>query len=143
MYLRIMGKVSPECNLSFEDLQKLPQVEDVSKQVEGRQGAAVRLRSLLEGAQPQPAATHATLASDDGSFRASVPLTDVLDALLVYRLGDQPLPEHLGGPIRFLIPDAAACHTGGADVCANVKHLASIELTAGEQPDSRGETAHG
>lgn len=142
MSLRIMGNVSPDCKLSFEDLQTFPQVEDVSREVEGRQGSAVRLRNVLEQAGYDQAATHATLESNDG-FKASVPLEDVLDALLVYRIGDKPLPPELGGPIRFLIPDAAACHTGGADTCANVKHVASIKLTIGEEPDSRSETAHG
>jgi DMSO/TMAO reductase YedYZ molybdopterin-dependent catalytic subunit len=142
MAVSILGEVMRICTLDFGDLRAMPQVEDVDKQVKGRLGSAVRMRELLERAGRKSGATHATLASSDGSFTASVPINDVLDALLVYRIGDEPLPIHLGGPIRFLIPDAAPCHSGGADVCANVKSLASITLTQGEQPDSRADKPH-
>ncbi|MBK8207988.1 MAG: molybdopterin-dependent oxidoreductase [Planctomycetes bacterium] len=139
MTITVSGEVERLCAFGYEALRQLPQVEDVSREVEGRQGAAVRLREVLARAVAKPGATHATLASSDGEFTASVPLDEIQDALLVYRLNDQPLPAHLGGPVRFLIPDAKACHSGGADTCANVKFLASIVLTNGEQPDSRAE----
>ncbi|MBX3460007.1 MAG: molybdopterin-dependent oxidoreductase [Planctomycetes bacterium] len=135
----IAGLVGHPVTLSFEQLATLPQIEDVGRLVPGRKGAAVRLHDVLAGARPDTAATHATLASSDGDFTASVPLDEIGNALLVYRLGDQPLPESLGGPVRFLIPDAKACHSGGADTCANVKFLGSITLTAGGRPDTRDE----
>lgn len=137
--MHIAGLVQRPVSLSFEQLAALPQIEDVGTLVPGRKGAAVRLRDVLAGADPDRAATHATLASSDGEFTASVPLDEIRDALLVYRHGDHPLPESLGGPVRFLVPDAKACHSGGADTCANVKFLGSITLTAGLQPDSRAE----
>ena len=146
MSLTITGEVNSEKSFLFNDLAAMPeQVEDVSQEVEGRQGRGVRLRALIDQAGRKPDADHATLASTDGKFTASVPLDDILDAILVYQLNGEPLPEQYGGPVRFLIPDAAACHTGGADTCANVKFLGRIELTKGKVEDSRdrmGETPH-
>ncbi|MCA8916011.1 MAG: molybdopterin-dependent oxidoreductase [Planctomycetes bacterium] len=147
MSLTISGEVENQKSFAYADLKAMPnQVEDVAKEVEGRQGHGVRLRGLIDKAGRKDGATHATLASTDGKFTASVPLDDILDALLVYELDGKPLPEQYGGPIRFLIPDAAACHTGGADTCANVKFLGRIELTRGKVEDSRDkmdETPHG
>lgn len=147
MTLTISGEVESQKSFAYSDLKSLPhQVADVSREVEGRTGHGVRLRGLIDAAGRNPGATHATLASSDGEFTASVPLDDILDAVLVYELNGEPLPAQFGGPIRFLIPDAAACHTGGADTCANVKFLASIELTTAKVEDSRdkkGETEHG
>ena len=37
-----------------------------------------------------------------------------------------PLPEEKGGPVRFLIPNPAACGTAEVDTCANVKWLNSM-----------------
>jgi DMSO/TMAO reductase YedYZ molybdopterin-dependent catalytic subunit len=146
MSLTITGEVNSDRTFLYKDLAALPnQVEDVSREVEGRQGRGVRLRSLIDQAGCKDGADHATLASTDGEFTASVPLDDILDAILVYQLNGEPLPEQYGGPIRFLSPDAAACHTGGADTCANVKFLGRIELTRGKVEDSRdkkGETGH-
>jgi DMSO/TMAO reductase YedYZ molybdopterin-dependent catalytic subunit len=147
MTLTIAGEVNKSKTFAYADLKKLPaQVADVSAEVAGREGAGVRLRSLIEAAGRKADAKYATLTSTDGKFTASVPLDDVLDAVLVYQLQGQPLPARLGGPIRFLIPDAAPCHAGGADVCANVKFLGRIELTRDKVEDSRdrkGETEHG
>lgn len=146
MSLTITGEVNAEKTFLFKDLAALPdQVDDVSREVEGRKGHGVRLRALIDKAGRKPEADHATLASTDGEFTASVPLDDILDAILVYQLNGEPLPEQFGGPVRFLIPDARACHTGGADTCANVKFLGRIELTKGKVEDSRdrkGETPH-
>ena len=163
MSLTVYGQVEREKSFGYAELKSLPnQVEDVNREVEGRQGRGVRLRSLIEAAGRKAGATHATLASSDDKFTASVPLDDILDAVLVYELKGEPLPAQLGGPIRFLIPDAAACHSGGAfreagldlrnacvsqrSTCANVKFLSRIELTQGKVEDSRDKknaTPHG
>ena len=114
--------------------------------VEGAGGFVQHQQFGFDDERPRQGDALLTLASTDGKFTASVPLDDILDALLVYELDGKPLPEQYGGPIRFLIPDAAACHTGGADTCANVKFLGRIELTRGKVEDSRDkmdETPHG
>ena len=43
----------------------------------------------------------------------------------------------VGGPVRFFIPDHAACHVAEVDECANVKFVDRIELTHGRGFDNR------
>jgi DMSO/TMAO reductase YedYZ molybdopterin-dependent catalytic subunit len=96
------------------------------------------LTSLLEAVQPHPEATHITVECSDGSFSASVPLAAVVaSGVVLYRLGWQALPEQQGGPFGFLITDAQACATGGADLCANVKFVGRIALTTAPGRDTR------
>lgn len=141
--INIQGDVQHPTILTFDDLRALPQIDDVSELVDGRQGTAVRLVDALAVVKPTDKAVFATLESGDGTFSASVELDALQHALLVYRDQDAALPESLGGPVRFLIPDAEACHTGGADSCANVKQLATITLSETAGRDTRGtETPH-
>ncbi len=96
------------------------------------------LRSLIERAGSTPSATHVTLHASSDGFAASVPIADVVDrALIVYRLEGEPLPGDKGGPVRFLIPNAAACKTAELDTCANVKFVDRIELCVGKGDDTR------
>lgn len=136
--LEVKGEVTNALDLDFDALAKLPgQIPDISSMVPDRQGGAVPLASVLEAAGVNASAKYATLKSSDGRFAASVPLDGVQSALLLYRDGDAPLPDKFGGPIRFLVPDAAACKTAEVDACANVKFLASIELSAEAGEDTR------
>jgi DMSO/TMAO reductase YedYZ molybdopterin-dependent catalytic subunit len=137
--LEICGDVREPGRFDFAALTRLPgQIDDVATLVPGRSGGAVRLVSLLDAVQPWPEATHITVESNDGSFSASVPLAAVIDsAVVLYRLGARALPEQQGGPFRFLITDAQACATGGADLCANVKFVRRIALSAGPGRDTR------
>lgn len=137
--LHIDGEVQTPCAFDFSDMTSLPnQIADVAALMPGRQGAAVRLRTLLETAGLGPRATYITLHATDGDYAASVPLDAVADrAILVYRVDDGPLPESQGGPVRFLIPDVNACGIGEVDACATVKHLSRIEVTHGPGKDTR------
>jgi DMSO/TMAO reductase YedYZ molybdopterin-dependent catalytic subunit len=137
--LEICGQVQTPVKFDVEALTHLPgQIEDVAVLVPGRTGGGVRLASLLDVVQPQPQVTHLTIESTDGSFSASVPLAAVVDsAVVLYRLGDQALPEQQGGPFRFLITDAQVCASGAADLCANVKFVGRIALSAGPGRDTR------
>ena len=58
-------------------------------------------------------------------------------ASVIYELDGEPLPISAGGPIRFYIPDHAACHTAEVDECANVKFVDLIELSTGKGLDTR------
>ena len=58
-------------------------------------------------------------------------------AIVIYRLEGQPLPSSAGGPLRFYIPDFAACHTSEIDECANVKFVDRMEFTATPGQDNR------
>ena len=119
----------------FAELSAFPmaqQVPDVSERVPGREGRAVRLDALIQRCQPQGGATHVQVGSGDGDFTSSVTLEEARQGLLLYALDGAPLPADKGGPFRLLIP-------GGSDKCANVKHVARIELTA----ESGDKTASG
>jgi hypothetical protein len=141
MSLRVEGAVANPRSIEADDLAGLPaQVEDVSRHVAGREGLAVRLGALLALAEPLPEADYLTVIADDGRFMASVPLDAVADALLVYRLGNGPLPREKGGPLRLLIPDAARCGTSEIDDCANVKYVAVLRVEIGRGTDTRPTT---
>jgi DMSO/TMAO reductase YedYZ molybdopterin-dependent catalytic subunit len=139
--LTLDGDVASPATLSFADLAALEasfQVVDVSRLDPKRRGDAVRLAGLLERVKPKPSARYLTLHASKDDFHASIPLDAVrASAILIYRLDGQPLPESAGGPIRFFIPDFAACHTAEIDECANVKFVDRIELTAEKGFDNR------
>jgi DMSO/TMAO reductase YedYZ molybdopterin-dependent catalytic subunit len=82
-----------------------------------------------------------TLHADRDDFHVSVRL-EALEGqgIVVYKVGADPLGAEHGGPIRLIIRDPAACHTGELDDCANVKYLSRIELTEGRGRDTRPET---
>lgn len=136
--LRIEGEVQHARTLSFADLAALPeQVADVGDLIPGREGGGVRLRSILEVVGTLPAATYLTVVSSDEKFSASVPLDAVQDAIVAYRLGDEPLPQKKGGPIRFFIPNVEECAIGGVDACANVKFVGLMRLSCSPEKDTR------
>jgi DMSO/TMAO reductase YedYZ molybdopterin-dependent catalytic subunit len=137
--LEVCGQVQRPGAFDFEALAQLSgQIEGISALVPGRSGGGVRLASLLAAVRPRPEATHLTVESGDGSFSASVPLSAVVGSgVVLYRLGSQALPAQQGGPFRFLITDAQTCATGGADLCANVKFVGRMVLSAGPGRDTR------
>ena len=139
--VQVTGLVEQSLTLDYESLAALPdQIADISTLAEERQGGAVPLASVIRKARATGDARYITLYAE-GDYSASVPLEAVLDqAVLFYRLGDNPLPAGMGGPVRFFIPDVAACHTADVDTCANVKYVQRIELSAEPGVDSRPKT---
>jgi DMSO/TMAO reductase YedYZ molybdopterin-dependent catalytic subunit len=139
--LRIEGAVERPIGVTFEDLTGMPegaQVVDVSRFQPTRRGDAVTLETLLRLAGPRPEATHLTLHADRDDFHVSIPLVAIREqGLVVYKVGPDRLGFEQGGPIRLLIRDPSACHTGELDECANVKYLSRIELTAARGRDTR------
>jgi DMSO/TMAO reductase YedYZ molybdopterin-dependent catalytic subunit len=139
--LAITGECDNPRSLHFKDLAGIPaehQVLDVSRIVPGRKGDAVTLAGILNLVRVKPTAKYLSLHSSTDNFHASIPLASVEEkALVIYRLDGQPLPTTNGGPVRFFIPDFAACHTHEIDECANVKFVDSLELTAGKGFDNR------
>ena len=139
--LSVGGEVEKPCTLTFDDLAAIPsehQIVDVSRIVAGRKGDAVKFGGVLELVRPKASAKYLGLHSSADDFHASIPLEAVTDrALVIYRLDGQPLPTKAGGPVRFFIPDFAACHTDEIDECANVKFVDRIEFTAEKGFDNR------
>jgi DMSO/TMAO reductase YedYZ molybdopterin-dependent catalytic subunit len=139
--LTIDGDVESPVTLSFDDLADMPdaiQVLDVSRIDAKRAGDAVTLLGLLERARPKAIAKYLTLHASADDFHASIPLDVVRErAIVIYRLNGEPLPAKAGGPLRFYIPDFAACHTSEIDECANVKFVDRIELSATPGKDNR------
>jgi len=139
--LAVDGEVNHELALTFEDLvafEEAVQVRGVSGSPSKWVGDGVTLESLLSRVEPTSAATYLTLHAAADDFAASLPLEAVRgEAVVVYCSDGGPLSLAKGGPLRFLIPDPAACHTDELDDCANVKFLDRIELTAGRGRDTR------
>ncbi|HEV3024104.1 MAG TPA: molybdopterin-dependent oxidoreductase [Pirellulales bacterium] len=137
----IDGEVERPLALTFADLAAFDaehQVPDVSRLDPKRAGDAVRLAAVLQRAGVKPAAKFLTLHSSTDDFHASIPLDAVRDrAVLIYRLAGGDLPVRSGGPLRFFIPDFAACRTEEVDECANVKFVDRIELSRERGRDNR------
>ena len=139
--LRIDGEVAAPQALDFEDLAGMDaslQVTGVTRPDGKALGDAILLKGLLQQLGAKSSAQYIGLHSSSDDFHASIPLEPVREkALLVYRLDGQPLDHQQGGPLRFYIPDHAACHTDDIDECANVKFIDHIELTATKGFDNR------
>ena len=141
--LRIDGEVEKATDLTFADLEAVDdsqRITDVSQFDPKRKGDAIKLTGLLELAGVKPTAKYIGLHGTLDNFHASIPLAPVRDtAFLIYRLDGGPLDVKSGGPIRFYIPDHAACHTDEIDECANVKFVDHIEFTVEKGFDNRPE----
>lgn len=112
------GQLSVPRTFSFAELRTLPaQVIERSMLLGGRAIAGVRIGAILGELGVKPWTRFAVVRAEDG-YAANIPLELVHDCLLVFAVGNAPLPVELGGPFRFL--------TRGADRCSNVKHVAAI-----------------
>lgn len=121
--LTVDGRVRHPLRLSYADLSaSAGQVPDVSVVDPGRQGAGVRVGPLVISAEPHPSADRITFHSSDEGFSATVGIEEaVARGILIYRLGDGPLPDRAGGPVRLTLP-------GTEDACSNVKRVVRIEV---------------
>ena len=114
------------------------QIPDISRLDPKRKGRAVRLAGVLALVGVKPAAKYLTLHATADDFHASVPLEVVRErGILIYEVDGEPLPVSAGGPVRFYIPDYAACHSAEVDECANVKFVDRLELSAQPGRDNR------
>jgi DMSO/TMAO reductase YedYZ molybdopterin-dependent catalytic subunit len=142
--LKIDGAVEHSLALEFDDLAAFPeaaQFADVSRLHASRRGDGVTLDAILEQAAVRPAAKYVILHADRDDFHVCVPLEAIKgQGIVVYKLGSGALSVEQGGPIRLIIRDPSACHTGDLDDCSNVKYLSRIELTERRGRDTRPET---
>jgi len=81
----------------------------------------VPMAAVLERVGPHPEATQATVGSRDGSYRASIPLTDLVFHGRLRRGAD--------GSLRLLL-------AGTTRRCFNVKDVGVVEVTVGPVPDT-------
>lgn len=122
--IRITGLVDSPGEWAMEDLAEM------SEQVgEGEiQGRGVSAGTLLEASRPQGG--YVSVESDDGSYRASIPLGELSEkGVVVYGWGAGRLPPERGGPFRILVPE-------GRTLCWNVKGVGEMRVTAEPEPDS-------
>jgi DMSO/TMAO reductase YedYZ molybdopterin-dependent catalytic subunit len=142
--LKIEGSVDHPLNLTYTDLAAFPdttQFADVSRLHPTRRGDGVTLDAILDEAQIRPGASFVILHADRDDFHVCVRLEALKgQGIVVYKLGSEPLGVEHGGPIRLIIRDPSACHTGELDDCANVKYLSRVELTESRGRDTRPET---
>src|SRR5262249_195205 len=114
--LRIEGAVTHPLELGFAELAAYPpeaQVRDVSRFQPPRRGDGVLLDAILERAVVRPDANYVTLHADRDDFHVSVPLAALRSqGIVVYRVGQDRLAPKDGGPVRLIIKDPSACHTG-------------------------------
>jgi DMSO/TMAO reductase YedYZ molybdopterin-dependent catalytic subunit len=132
--LALYGEVEEPYALRWDELQALPQVEQVSdlhcvtrwsKFDVALRG--VRVRDLLERARLRASATHA-LVHAYGGYSTNLPLEALRDddALIAHTAGGEPLaPEH-GGPARLLVPSRY--------LWKSAKWVQSIEVLDHDEP---------
>ena len=132
--IQICGNVIQSLNLDVQALSKLPlehQVLDIGMVSPGMRGKGIRLEGLLEVVTLHPGTGHVTIHSRDGKYSASLSLDQGRNhGILIYELDGAPLPTQKGGPFRLITP-------GLGDLCANVKDVGLIELSADIGKDTR------
>ena len=97
-------------------------------------GRGVSAGALLEASGPRGG--FVSVESDDGQYRASIPLEELAaKGVVVYGLGADSLPQERGGPFRILVPE-------GRTLCWNVKGVGEMRVTACPEPDRRARQSH-
>jgi DMSO/TMAO reductase YedYZ molybdopterin-dependent catalytic subunit len=122
--LHIDGLVNKTRIFSYQDLQSLPQIEQVSDfhcvegwSVPDIRWRGFRFREILRLVEAQPEATHVifhslgkTSSAPKGQdhYLESFPLNELVDParelLLVLNMNHAPLPEEHGAPLRLIAP---------------------------------------
>ncbi len=111
--IEIDGAVSFARGFTFDELRAgSEQLVERSALLGGRAITGVRLGALVAALGIKPWARFAVVRGADG-YVANLPLPAVHDCVLVYAIGDGPVPRELGGPVRLW--------TRGLDACSNVK----------------------
>jgi DMSO/TMAO reductase YedYZ molybdopterin-dependent catalytic subunit len=141
MILKVDGAVEQPLALTYADLcafQETDRVLDVSRFHPSRKGDGVDLDAILSKVRPLADAQFVMLHASKDDFHVPIPL-DLLrgQGVVVFRIGSEPLKPEQGGPVRLIIKDPLACHTGELDDCANVKYLDRIEVTRTRGRDTR------
>ncbi|MDH3296062.1 MAG: molybdopterin-dependent oxidoreductase [Acidimicrobiia bacterium] len=128
-FLLLGGLIDAPGEVTWEELGSLV-VREAADVALGFDGDAVAVAGLIDRAAPTASATHCTVVSDDGHYRASIPIDDLRGkGWLIFRLDGAPLPRDRGGPLRLVVPE-------GRTLCWNVKAVVELVFTEGPEPDS-------
>ena len=129
-HIQVTGLVTGEAQFAAGDLATFSStVADVATVAAGAVGTAVRVGEILDRVTIGHGATHCTVISQGGAYRASIPLEDLrATGWLAFAEEGQTLPEHRGGPFRLTV-------AGDSTLCWNVKRVATLRVTAGPEPD--------
>ncbi len=129
--LRLTGLRRGKPSISWKELATLPgRVPDLAAIVSDTVGEAVPVAAVIDEAEPHDDARYCSVVSTDGSYTASIPLTDLSDGgWLAFRLSNAPLPNEKGGPMRLTV-------ALGGTLCWNVKDVGELRFTATKEPDS-------
>lgn len=120
--LRIEGEVVTPSDFDFAMLRALAeQLIEPSALLAGREIAAVRLAMLLDLAGAHANAQSLVCESEDGAYVTSLPMEAARQCVILYRVGELPLPRGLGGPFRLV--------TAGRLRAGDVKALGSIYVS--------------
>ena len=105
--LRVTGLVDRPGEWAMSDLAELP------GQGINRAGDGVAAGSVLAAARAR--GHYVSVESEDGAYRASIPIDELASkGLVIYGLDGAELPRERGGPFRMLV-------SGGRTLCWNVK----------------------
>jgi DMSO/TMAO reductase YedYZ molybdopterin-dependent catalytic subunit len=133
--LRVDGLVDTPLDLSFRDLVDMRRVGITRDfqcvtgwRVPDVQWAGVRLRDLLDAADPQSGARAVRFVSFDGAYTESLTMTQARrdDVLVAYELEGEPLSSDHGGPARLYVAPMYGYKS--------LKWLSRIELTDDVEP---------
>ncbi|MGZ3406125.1 MAG: molybdopterin-dependent oxidoreductase [Polyangia bacterium] len=120
--LHIDGEVVTPSDFDFEALRALTeQLVEPSALLAGREIAAVRLTTLLALAGACSGAQSIVCETEDGAYVTTLPIEAAQQCVILYRVGEAPLPRGLGGPFRLV----TAGRLGNGDV----KALGSIYVS--------------
>jgi DMSO/TMAO reductase YedYZ molybdopterin-dependent catalytic subunit len=132
--LSVHGLVEKPFAIRHEELLALPQREVVCdlhcvtrwSKFDTRWGG-VRVRDLLDRAQPKPQATHVLVHADAG-YTTNLPLEALLadDVLIAHRYDGGPLDGDHGGPARLLVPSRY--------LWKSAKWVRALELLDADEP---------
>ena len=144
--LRVEGLVARPQEWTWEQVHDLPpatfagDIHCVTKWSKlGVRFAGVSVDTLLDAAEPLPAASHA-LVSSYGAYTTNLPLEDLRGgkAWVVWDYDGAPLPPEHGGPARLLVPHLY--------LWKSAKWVRSLRLLDHDQPgfwESLGYHNHG
>jgi len=120
--LHIDGEVEIPCDFDFAALRAVSeQLVEPSALLAGREIAAIRLTTLLELAGAHAGAQSIVCESEDGAYVTTLPIEAARDCVILYRVGESPLPRGLGGPFRLV--------TGGRVGAGDVKALGTLYVS--------------